>query len=96
LRNVRFGLRQLLLDVTIERRMNYCEPKAMAVSFELGNQEYPNIVSSYPAEEIFIHGSPKIFTKNFNPRLQATVEINISNSNQSLHLCLVTSINSFT
>jgi len=50
--NVRFGLRQqLLLDVSIERMNEFTgELEKLGVNFELGNQDYPNIVSSYPAE----------------------------------------------
>jgi hypothetical protein len=86
---VRFGLRQqLLLDVLIERLDELTEElEALAVNFELGNDEYPNIVSSYPAEEIFIKDTwlneniyKKIFQSfAYKPRLK----INISDSNQS-------------
>src|SRR5215469_13186818 len=53
---VRFGLRQqLLFDVPIENIDSLTtELEKLKINFELNNQEYPNIVSSYPAEEIFI------------------------------------------
>src|SRR6476620_8663405 len=96
---VRFGLRQqLLLDVMIERLNDLtAELEALAVSFELGNQEYPNIVSSYPAEEIFIKDTwlteniyKKIFQSfAYKPRLK----INISDSNQSFTPMLTGNIN---
>src|SRR5205809_4650137 len=87
--DVRFGLRQqLLLDVMIESLDKLtAELEALDVNFELGNQEHPNIVSSYPAEEIFIKDTwlneniyKKIFQSfTYKPRLK----INISDSNQS-------------
>src|SRR5690349_9736437 len=56
LMDVRFGLRQqLLFDVGIEELDNLtAELEKLGVVFELGNEEFPNILSSYPAEEIFI------------------------------------------
>src|SRR5438477_3491805 len=54
---VRFGLRQqLLFDFAIEKLNNLtAELESLGVNFELENEKYPNIVSSYPAEEIFIN-----------------------------------------
>ena len=61
----RFGLRQqLLLNVEIEELDNLTEElTALGVSFELGNDEYPNIVSSYlPKKYLFlIPGLMKVF-----------------------------------
>src|SRR6478609_6558225 len=53
---VRFGLRQqLLFDFAIEKQKDLtAELESIGVSFDLNNEEYPNIVSSYPAEDIFI------------------------------------------
>src|SRR5436853_7888493 len=53
---VRFGLRQqLLFDLSIEKLNELtAELEKLGVSFELGSDQFPNIVSSYPAEEIFI------------------------------------------
>ena len=56
LRYVRFGLRQqLLFDVEIEDLENITkELNMLGISYELNKDEFPNIVSSFPAEEIFI------------------------------------------
>ena len=53
---VRFGLRQqLLFDVAIEELQNISnELETLGISYEVNKEEFPNIVSSYPAEEIFI------------------------------------------
>ena len=95
----RFGLRQqLLLNVEIEELDNLTEElTALGVSFELGNDEYPNIVSSYPAEEVFIFDTwlnesiyKSIFASfTYTPRLK----INISDSNQSFMPMLTGNIN---
>ena len=97
--NVRFGLRQqLLLDVTIGRLDELtAELEKLGITFELGNQEYPNIVSSYPAEEIFIKDTwlteiiyKKIFQSfTYKPQLK----INISDNNQSFTPMLTGNIN---
>jgi hypothetical protein len=96
---VRFGLRQqLLFDVGIQELDNLtAELKKLEVSFELGNNDYPNIVSSYPAEEIFIKDTwlteniyKEIFQSfTYKPRLK----INISDSNQSFTPMLTGNIN---
>lgn len=95
----RFGLRQqLLLNVEIEELDNLtAELTTLGVSFELGNDEYPNIVSSYPAEEVFIIDTwldeeiyKAIFASfTYAPRLK----INISDSNQSFTPMLTGNIN---
>jgi len=63
------------------------ELEALAVNFELGNDEYPNIVSSYPAEEIFIKDTwltENIYKKIFKSfAYKPQLKINISDSNQS-------------
>src|SRR5581483_2032513 len=53
---VRFGLRQqLLIDVSREEYEKLTrEFEKLGVNFNLGKEEFPNIASSYPAEEIFI------------------------------------------
>jgi hypothetical protein len=99
LMDVRFGLRQqLLFDVGIEELDNLtAELEKLGVVFELGNEEYPNILSSYPAEEIFIKDTwltENIYNGIFHsfshkPRLK----INISDNNQSFTPMLTGNIN---
>jgi hypothetical protein len=83
---VRFGLRQQLLieadqaSATIIR----AELGMLGIRYESGMDEYPNIVSSYPAEEVFITNTwlsegvyKDIFDLiDYQPRLK----INISDS----------------
>ena len=86
---VRFGLRQqLLFDVSIEELDNLtAELEKLKINFELNNDEYPNIVSSYPAEEIFIKDT--WLTENIYKEIfqsfshKQHLKINISDSNQS-------------
>lgn len=86
---VRFGLRQqLLLDIVMEE-LDYftAELFKLGISYEINNEEFPNIISSYPAEEVFILNTwvkaevyREIFDLfNYNPRLK----INICDANQS-------------
>jgi sulfite reductase beta subunit-like hemoprotein len=53
---VRFGLRQqLLFDVAIEELNNItAELETLGISYEVNKEEFPNIISSYPAAEVFI------------------------------------------
>ena len=86
---VRFGLRQqLLFDVEIENLENVTgELNMLGISYEVNKEEFPNIVSSFPAEEVFIINtwlSEKVYKEIFEsfdymPRLK----INISDVNQS-------------
>ena len=96
---VRFGLRQqLLIDVNIED-MDFirAELNMLGIIYEINKDEYPNIVSSYPAEEIFIIDTwltgdtyKRIFEMiDYTPRLK----INISDSNQSFTPLLTGNIN---
>ncbi len=99
LRYVRFGLRQqLLFDVEIEDVDTMsAELETLGVSFEINNEAFPNVMSSYPAEETFISNSwlsaeiyEQIFESiNYTPRLK----INISNANQSFTPLLTGNIN---
>jgi hypothetical protein len=96
---VRFGLRQqLLFDVDIEELNTITgELNMLGISHEINTEEFPNVVSSYPAEEIFIlhtwlHGNTyKEILKDidYSPRLK----INISDSNQSFTPLLTGNIN---
>ena len=96
---VRFGLRQqLLIDVTIEGTQSLVgELDLLGIAYEINREEYPNIVSSYPAEEIFITNtwlSEGVYKDildliDYQPRLK----INISDSNQSFTPLLTGNIN---
>ncbi len=96
---VRFGLRQqLLIDVNIEQINSItAELNMLGITYEINKEEYPNIVSSYPAEEIFIIDTwltgdiyKRIFEMiDYTPRLK----INISDSNQSFTPLLTGNIN---
>jgi hypothetical protein len=86
---VRFGLRQqLLFDVAVENVKNLLgELDTLEVSYEVNSEAYPNIVSSFPAEDVFIIDTwlnDNIYKEAFSlfdyiPRLK----INVSDSNQS-------------
>jgi len=86
---VRFGLRQqLLLDVEIEELDNLtAELEMLGISYEVNKEEFPNIISSYPAEEVFIINTwlnanvyDEIFASiGYTPQLK----INISDANQT-------------
>ena len=96
---VSFGLRQqLLIDVPSETvRVLTEELKKLDVFYESDKDDFPNIISSYAAEEIFIHHTwlsegvyKDIFDGiNYQPRLK----INISDSNQSFTPMLTGNIN---
>jgi rubredoxin len=96
---VSFGLRQqLLIDVPVETVQVLTEElKKLDVSYELDTDGFPNIISSYPAEEVFIHNTwlsegvyKDIFDAiDYRPRLK----INISDSNQSFTPMLTGNIN---
>ncbi|MES1218219.1 MAG: rubredoxin [Bacteroidota bacterium] len=86
---VRFGLRQqLLFDVEIEDLDGLtAELNMLGIIYEVNKDDFPNIVSSFPAEEIFIINTwlneniyKEIFESfAYTPRLK----INISDVNQS-------------
>jgi rubredoxin len=96
---IRFGLRQqLLLDVQVERmRLLKERLDELGFFYETERDEYPNIMSSYPAEEVFIHNtwlSEGVYRDildgmNYQPK----VKINISDSNQSFTPMLTGNIN---
>lgn len=96
---VSFGLRQqLLIGVPSERAWVLTqELEKLDVSYETDAEYFPNIISSYPAEDVFINNTwlsegvyKDIFDGIFyNPRLK----INISDSNQSFTPMLTGNIN---
>ncbi len=96
---VRFGLRQqLLLDVALEELDNLvAELDMLGITYEINENEFPNVISSYPAEKVFIPDTwltanvyHQIFEAiNYKPRLK----INISDANQSFTPLLTGNIN---
>jgi len=99
IRFVRFGLRQqLLIDTTSENlSILTSELDKMEITYQTSGDSYPNIISSYPAEGIFIRNSwlgegvyRDIFdTIDFRP----TVKVNICDKNQSFTPMLTGNIN---
>ncbi|MGL6269723.1 MAG: rubredoxin, partial [Chitinophagaceae bacterium] len=98
-RDVSFGLRQqLLIEVNRHDEDKFiAELVRLGVSYQTNNEEMPNIVSSYPAEEIFIHKNwlsegvyKDIFDSfDYHPNLK----INICDKNQSFTPLLTGNIN---
>jgi hypothetical protein len=96
---VRFGLRQqLLFDVEIEEINNItAELDMLGTSYEINKEEFPNIISSCPAEEVFITNTwltenvyKEIFESfGYTPRLK----INVSDADQSFTPLLTGNIN---
>lgn len=94
---VKFGLRQQLLIETEDQYLLSKELDILGIEYEINNDDYPNIVSSYPAEEVFINNtwlSEGVYKDIFDlmdhqPRLK----INVSDSNQSFTPLLTGNIN---
>ena len=86
---VSFGLRQqLLFEVLTQKYSSFSEQlAALGIYHEADSDQYPNIVSSYPAEGIFINntwlseGTYKDILDVMD--YQPTLKVNISDSNQS-------------
>ncbi|TKC09927.1 rubredoxin [Pedobacter polaris] len=99
IRFVRFGLRQqLLVDIASYNLKAFTdELDQLGIDYEVDENNFPNIISSYPAEEIFIRNSwltegvyKDIFDAiNFRP----SVKVNICDSNQSFTPMLTGNIN---
>jgi rubredoxin len=96
---VSFGLRQqLLLDAPAETIDILTEElERLDVRFEIDSDDFPNIMSSYPAEEVFIHNtwlSEGIYKDIFDGiDYQPQLKINVSDSNQSFTPMLTGNIN---
>jgi rubredoxin len=93
---VSFGLRQqLLIDETF--RVLTDELEKLDVVFETDKDDFPNIISSYAAEEVFIHNtwlSEGVYKDIFDGMdYQPRLKINISDSNQSFTPMLTGNIN---
>ncbi|MFD2287157.1 rubredoxin [Pedobacter petrophilus] len=96
---VRFGLRQqLFLDTISYNAETFTnELDRLAIDYEIDHSQYPNMVSSYPAEEIFVRNSwltegvyqDVLDTIDFKPRLK----VNICDNNQSFTPMLTGNIN---
>ena len=97
--SVRFGLRQQLL-VDLE---SYSEPVFTAeldkleIPYEVDSSQFPNIISSFPAEEIFIRNTwltETVYTNILDAIDYApTLKVNICDSNQSFTPILTGNIN---
>jgi rubredoxin len=98
-RYVRFGLRQqLFLDVSPEYVSTYTkELDKLGIPYQVDTNHYPNIISSYPAEEIFIRNNwvtegvykDILDTITFRP----SIKVNICDNNQSFTPMLTGNIN---
>lgn len=96
---VRFGLRQQLLIEADEHGIKLlgAELDLLGIPYENNLDDYPNVVSSYPAEEVFITNTwlsegvyKDIFDlMDYRPQLK----INVSDSNQSFTPLLTGNIN---
>jgi rubredoxin len=96
---VRFGLRQQLFLDTLSYNLEVFTNglDELMISYEINENQYPNIVSSYPAEEIFIRNSwltegvykDILDDIDFKPRFK----VNICDNNQSFTPMLTGNIN---
>ena len=99
IQQVSFGLRQqLIILVRNDSLQNVLEQlMALDVDLEVNDDAYPNIMSSYPAEEMFIHSgwmSEGVY-KDILDALEhkPKLKINLSDSNQSFTPLLTGNIN---
>ena len=99
IRQVRFGLRQqLLIPLEVDMVGDLVSILDQTeIRFEINEELYPNIVSSYPAEEVFIQDtwlSEGVY-RDILDRIDylPTLKINISDSNQSFTPLLTGNIN---
>ena len=96
---VKFGLRQqMLIELSVVSALRLSEAlNELGIQHETNIDRFPNIVSSYPAEEIFINQtwlSEGVYKDIFDSfEYRPTVKINISDSNQSFTPLLTGNIN---
>ena len=96
---VRFGLRQqLLLDLEDYNIPNFAaELELLNIEYEVNSSQYPNIISSFPAEEVFIRNtwlSEGVYKDIFDAiDYKPTLKVNICDSNQSFTPMLTGNIN---
>jgi rubredoxin len=98
-KSVRFGLRQqLLIDIeTYTHHVFTKELDTLGINYEIDASNFPNIVSSYPAEEIFIRNTwltedvykDILDAIDFKP----SVKVNLCDNNQSFTPMLTGNIN---
>lgn len=97
--HVRFGLRQqLFIDLAGEHITRFTgELDKLSIAYEKNNDEHPNVISSYAAEEIFITNtwlSEGVYKDIFDLiDYQPLLKINVSDSNQSFTPLLTGNIN---
>jgi rubredoxin len=95
--HVKFGLRQQLLIETEQQDLLTKELNLLGIYYECDNDKYPNVVSSYPAEEVFITNtwlSEGVYKDIFDLMdYQPQLKINVSDSNQSFTPLLTGNIN---
>jgi rubredoxin len=99
IRTVSFGLRQQLLiePDAVQYQLLKNELEKLQVHFQINNNDYPNIISSYAAAEVFItnnwlsEGVYKDIFDSFDYRPQ--LKINIGDSKQSFTPLLTGNIN---
>ncbi|MCD0489133.1 rubredoxin [Pedobacter sp. MC2016-14] len=96
---VRFGLRQqLLVDVsTYHSASFYAELDLLAIDYQVDNNKSPNIISSYPAEEIFTQNTwlTEGVYKDILDEIdyKPSLKVNICDSDQSFTPMLTGNIN---
>jgi rubredoxin len=96
---VRFGLRQqLLVDMENYSIPDFTEELGkLNIPYEINSSKFPNIISSYPAEDIFIRNtwlSEGVYKDVFDSiDYTPTLKINICDSNQSFTPMLTGNIN---
>jgi rubredoxin len=96
---VKFGLRQqLLIDIDEAGALLLSkELEQLDIAYEYNTEIYPNIVSSYPAEEVFITNtwlSEGVYKDIFDLiDYEPQLKINVSDSNQSFTPLLTGNIN---
>jgi rubredoxin len=96
---VRFSLRQqLLVDMEDYSVPSFTEElDSLNVEYEVNSSRYPNIISSFPAEEVFIRNtwvSEGVYKDIFDAiDYKPTLKVNICDSNQSFTPMLTGNIN---
>jgi rubredoxin len=98
-RYMRFGLRQqLLVDLESYSTADFStELEKLNIPHEIDSSQFPNIISSYPAEDIFIRStwlSEGVYKDIFDSiDYTPTLKVNICDSNQSFTPMLTGNIN---